>query len=174
MNSQPTRVVGVALKTLCVTGAVLAVAVGIVCLASPATSQVRPHVVNVTQPRTANSVDSSFLLTCGHDAVARPATFDVLCSDGTDTLVQLDWSSWGGTTSTAAGRYVTRACTPRCAASVDTSYPVKVVADKHVIRDGVSSYQELRLTFTGGPPGVLGSVETWDLTLNWLTPVAGG
>jgi hypothetical protein len=173
MTHQPTRLAAVALKTSCGAAAVLAMAVLIVCLANPSTSQPRPHVMNAVNAAAANSVDSTFLLTCGHDAVARPATYDVLCGNGIYTLVQLEWSTWGGAAATATGRYVMRDCTPTCAAGVDTSYPVRVMASDRVTRDGVRTYQELSLTFMGGPSDVLGTSQTENLATDGHLALGG-
>src|ERR1700690_2021172 len=68
----------------------------------------------------------------------RPGTIVLACADYNLELTKLRWSSFGGASADASGRYYANDCTPNCAAGTFHSYPIKLVAsgaalcpDKH-------------------------------------------
>ena len=141
--------------------AVIAGSFGIAQLAQPGRADASPHVASGATA----SAGTTFLITCAHEAVSEPVNFDLLCGNGTYALDDVRWSSWGGRTARAEGRYVEKDCTPTCAQGALISYPVKIVATQRKSQDGVSSYQDVTLTFTGKQPDwVKGGTESYDMT----------
>lgn len=63
---------------------------------------------------------------CAHTLASRPASIIISCADANSLLERLHWSSWGGTTALATGRFVWNDCTPYCAAGHFHSRAVRV------------------------------------------------
>ena len=63
---------------------------------------------------------------CAQTLAARPTTIVISCADANSLLNKLHWSTWGGSTALASGRYVWNDCTPYCAAGHFHSRAVRV------------------------------------------------
>jgi hypothetical protein len=128
----------------------VAVAAWALTVASPSTADSSPR---VEAAKSASSkAELPYLVSCDHEAVRSPASFDLTCGSGTYALDRLDWSTWGSRKATAEGRYVEKSCTPNCAEGSLVSYPVTATATAVQAKDGVRFYGRVTLSFTGARP----------------------
>jgi hypothetical protein len=101
----------------------------------------------------------------------KPKRIVLACGDGATWLGKLKWSSWSGSTASAAGNYNAINCTPSCAAGHVKTYPVKVTLSRPRTCPGQThlAFKQAALTYTGtrprgapakltfrGPPGLPG------------------
>ncbi|HSN03053.1 MAG TPA: hypothetical protein VLS91_06175 [Acidimicrobiales bacterium] len=63
---------------------------------------------------------------CSHTLATRPTSIIISCADANSLLERLHWSSWGGATALATGRFVWNDCNPYCAAGHFHSRAVRV------------------------------------------------
>jgi hypothetical protein len=84
-----------------------------------------------------------------------PATIVIACADANLSLTHLHWSSFGGPSASATGRYYVNDCTPNCAAGRFHSYPIRLVLSKaKPCQDHFDDYRRADITFTAArPPG---------------------
>jgi hypothetical protein len=78
----------------------------------------------------------------------RPSSIRVGCANANLSLTRLRWSSFGGVTAHARGRYTYNSCRPDCARGHVISDPVLVVLSRAAIcRDNFDDYRQATVTF---------------------------
>jgi hypothetical protein len=88
---------------------------------------------------------------CGK-LVRRPATLEIACGDGNYALESLRWSSWGGSTATAAGAAVVNDCIPYCAKGHFHRYAVRVTLGRVIRCTGGRRYGLASVSFLAARP----------------------
>lgn len=84
--------------------------------------------------------------------MSSPAELLVTCGDGTVSVQDIRWSTFGSATAHGAGTLHRRSCTPNCAAGKDTTMPAQVTLSDPRGAGGPQLYGLLVVTPAGGAP----------------------
>ena len=99
------------------------------------------------------SPGSTYLIECpGANPAVRPVSITLSCGDGNESLIDVSWSSWGGSSASATATYVVNLCDPSCAEGNPAEYPVHVVVDEPTRRSVGELYSNLTVTFDADRP----------------------
>ena len=90
--------------------------------------------------------------TCGDSAPEIRATFITLaCGDGTVTLSDINWTSWGSSSATGTGSFGTVQCVPNCAQGTETKTPASITLSDPSTGNGGPVFQNVSVVpLTGG------------------------
>jgi hypothetical protein len=110
------------------------------------------------------SASSPLKITNCFRASTRPKLLTLTCGDANTVLKGLRWSTFGGTTARATGKFVMNTCDPNCAEGRAVSFRVSVKAtDPRKCKGGLRVYNKLALRFTGHSPSERNDLEHWTL-----------
>jgi hypothetical protein len=96
--------------------------------------------------------------------MSRPKVVTLTCGDGNTVLQSLRWSSFGGPTAVARGKFEINTCTPDCASGKMVDYRVSLRAtDPRTCRGSLRVYRKVTLAFIGEPPKAAKRLKHWTL-----------
>jgi len=81
-------------------------------------------------------------------AKVRPGSITITCGDANAAVIDLHWSSWGGSEAHATGKFAYNDCKPSCAGGSGRTTPASVTLKGRTVCHGRSHYHEMIVHFT--------------------------
>jgi hypothetical protein len=100
-------------------------------------------------PATASS--GRYVTDCNR-AKMRPSSITITCGDANAAVIDLKWSSWGGSKAHATGKFAYNDCKPSCAGGSGKTVPATVALSGSKMCGSRNTYHAMVVHFTGKLP----------------------